>query len=33
MPLTVQSTVIDCNDAKRVGAFWSALLDKPLQSN
>ena len=32
MSLTFQSTVVDCNDAKRVGEFWAALLDRPLQS-
>ena len=32
IPLTFQCTVIDCNDAKRVGEFWAALLDKPLES-
>ena len=32
MSLTFQSTVVDCNDAKRVGEFWAALLDRPLES-
>jgi hypothetical protein len=31
MALTLQSTVVDCNNAKRVGEFWAALLDRPLQ--
>ncbi len=31
MPLTFQCTVVDCNDAKRVGEFWAALLDRPLE--
>ena len=33
MTLRIQSTVIDCNDAKRVGQFWAALLDRPLESS
>jgi Glyoxalase-like domain len=32
MSLTFESTSVDCNDAKRVGEFWAALLDRPLQS-
>ena len=32
MSLTFQSTAVDCNDAKRVGEFWAALLDRPLES-
>jgi Glyoxalase-like domain len=32
MSLTFQNTVVDCNDAKRVGEFWAALLDRPLES-
>jgi hypothetical protein len=31
--LTFQTTVIDCNDARRVGEFWAALLQKPLESD
>jgi Glyoxalase-like domain len=31
MSLTFQNTVVDCNDAKRVGEFWAALLDRPLE--
>jgi catechol 2,3-dioxygenase-like lactoylglutathione lyase family enzyme len=31
--LRFQCTVIDCNDAKRVGQFWAALLGMPLKSN
>jgi hypothetical protein len=31
--LTFQCTVVDCNDAKRVGEFWAALLEKPLESD
>jgi catechol 2,3-dioxygenase-like lactoylglutathione lyase family enzyme len=30
--LTFQSTVVDCNDAQRVGAFWAELLGMPLRS-
>jgi Glyoxalase-like domain len=30
--LTFQSTVVDCIDAQRVGAFWAELLGMPLQS-
>jgi hypothetical protein len=30
--LTFESTVVDCKDAKRVGEFWAALLERPLQS-
>ena len=33
MALKFQSTVIDCTDAKRVGEFWAALLDRPLESD
>jgi predicted enzyme related to lactoylglutathione lyase len=33
MPLSFESTVVDCNDAKRVGEFWAALLDRPLESD
>ena len=32
MSLTFQSTVVDCTDAQRVGAFWAELLGMPLQS-
>jgi hypothetical protein len=28
--LKYQCTVVDCNDAKRVGEFWAALLEQPL---
>jgi catechol 2,3-dioxygenase-like lactoylglutathione lyase family enzyme len=31
--LTFQCTVVDCNDARRVGAFWAELLGMPLQSD
>jgi catechol 2,3-dioxygenase-like lactoylglutathione lyase family enzyme len=30
--LTFQTTVVDCNDARRVGEFWAELLGMPLQS-
>ena len=33
MSLTFQCTVVDCNDARRVGEFWAALLEKPLESD
>ncbi len=33
MSLTFQCTVVDCNDAPRVGAFWAELLGKALQSD
>jgi hypothetical protein len=31
--LTFQCTVVDCNDARRVGSFWAELLGKPLESD
>jgi catechol 2,3-dioxygenase-like lactoylglutathione lyase family enzyme len=30
--LIFECTVVDCNDAQRVGAFWAELLGMPLQS-
>ncbi|MEO8898811.1 MAG: VOC family protein [Candidatus Dormibacter sp.] len=33
MSLTFQCTVVDCNDARRVGTFWAELLGKPLESD
>ena len=33
MGLRFQCTVVDGNDAKRVGQFWAAMLDKPLESD
>jgi hypothetical protein len=30
VPLRFQAVVVDCADAARVGAFWSALLGQPL---
>jgi catechol 2,3-dioxygenase-like lactoylglutathione lyase family enzyme len=30
--LTFQTTVVDCNDARRVGEFWAEMLGMPLQS-
>ena len=33
MALRFQCTVIDCTDAKRVGEFWAALLDRPLEAD
>jgi catechol 2,3-dioxygenase-like lactoylglutathione lyase family enzyme len=31
--LSFQTTVVDCNDPQRVGAFWAELLGMPLQSD
>jgi Glyoxalase-like domain len=31
--LRFECTVVDCNDAKRVGQFWADLLEKPLGSD
>jgi predicted enzyme related to lactoylglutathione lyase len=31
MGLRFQCTVVDCNDARRVGRFWSKLLAMPLE--
>ena len=31
--LSFQCTVVDCNDAKRVGEFWAALLERPLEAD
>ena len=33
MALRFQCTVVDCNDAKRVGQFYAELLGKPLESD
>ncbi len=33
MSLTFQCTVVDCNDARRVGEFWAALVDRTLESD
>ncbi|MBJ7594522.1 MAG: VOC family protein [Candidatus Dormibacteraeota bacterium] len=33
MGLLFQTTVIDCNDARRVGGFWAELLGMPLESD
>ncbi len=33
MGLRFQSTVVDCNDARRVGEFWAELLGMPLESD
>jgi hypothetical protein len=30
--LRFQCTAVDCTDTQRVGEFWAALLDKPLES-
>jgi hypothetical protein len=32
VPLTFQSIAVDCKDAKRVGEFWAALLERPLEA-
>ena len=33
MTLRFQCTVVDCNDARRVGEFWAQLLGMPLEAD